>query len=91
MKLGSKFNLLNTPSQTENRFTEVMKALKEKLIIQRMHYQSSFIRCSLCKNTKLKKPIILSKIFLSASNFSMQIFDMPVTYLKSVEKIQWKL
>ena len=41
--------------------------------------------------SKFQTPIILSKIFLSASNFFMHIFNMSVTYLQSVEKIQWKL
>ena len=39
---------------------------------------------------KLKNPVSLSKNIFSASNFFMQIFNMSVTYLQSVENIQWK-
>ena len=39
---------------------------------------------------KLKTPKFVKKYF-SASNFFMHIFNMSVTYLQSVEKIQWKL
>ena len=43
---------------------------------------------------KLKKTRLsnfVQYLFFSASNFFMHIFDMLVTYLQSVEKIQWKL
>ena len=39
----------------------------------------------------VKNPVSLSKNSFSASNFFMHIFNMSVTYLHSVEKIQWKL
>ena len=36
--------------------------------------------------------VSLSKnMFISIKNFFMHIFNMSVTYLQSVEKIQWKL
>ena len=40
---------------------------------------------------KEKNPVSLSKNIFSASNFFMHIFNMSVTYLQSVEKIQWTL
>ena len=39
----------------------------------------------------VKNPVSLSKNMFSASNFFLTIFNMSVTYLQSVEKIQWKL
>ena len=39
---------------------------------------------------KLKKPVSLSNNIFSVSNFFMHISNMSVTYLQSVEKIQWK-
>ena len=39
----------------------------------------------------VKNPVSLSKNIFSASNFFMHIFNMSVTYLQSVEKMQWKL
>ena len=36
----------------------------------------------------VKNPVSLSKNIVSASNFFMHIFNMSVTYLQSVEKIQ---
>ena len=36
----------------------------------------------------VKNPVSLSKNIFSASNFFMHIFNMSVTYLQSVEKIQ---
>ena len=43
------------------------------------------------ENGYFKNPVSLSKNNFSASNFFMQIFNISVTYLQSVEKIQWKL
>ena len=65
--------------------------LEEELISQSMHYQLLFTRCSCGKIAKLKTLYVCQKIFFSASNFSMHIFNMSVTYLQSAEKIQWKL
>ena len=45
----------------------------------------------LLENAKGKNPVSLSKNIFSASNFFMHIFNMSVTYLQCVEKIQWKL
>ena len=46
----------------------------------------------LSKTGLVKNPVSLSKkIFFSASTFFMHIFNMSVTYLQTVEKIQWKL
>ena len=39
----------------------------------------------------VKNPVSLSKNIFSAFNFFMHIFNMSVTYLQSVEKMQWKL
>ena len=39
----------------------------------------------------VKNPVSLSKNIFSASNFFMHIFNLSVTYLQSIEKIQWKL
>ena len=39
----------------------------------------------------VKNPINFSKNIFSASNFFMHIFNMSVTVLQSVEKMQWKL
>ena len=39
----------------------------------------------------VKNPESLSKTSFPASNFFMHIFNMSVTYLESIEKIQWKL
>ena len=39
----------------------------------------------------VKNPVSLSKNIFSASNFFMHVFNMFVTYLQSVKKIQWKL
>ena len=38
-----------------------------------------------------KNPASFLKNIFSASNFFMHIFNMSVTYLQSVEKIQWKV
>ena len=40
---------------------------------------------------KLNTQSICQKNIFSASNFFMHIFNMSVTYLQSVEKIQWNL
>ena len=40
--------------------------------------------------TNLKTLEVCQKIFFSASNFFMHIFIMSVTYLQSVEDLQWK-
>ena len=47
----------------------------------------------LSKLAMLKTLSVCQKIFFSASNFFMHIFNMSETYmyLQSVEKIQWKL
>ena len=42
-------------------------------------------------NGLVKKPVSFQKLFFSASNFFMHIFNMSATYLQSVEKIQCKL
>ena len=39
----------------------------------------------------VKNPVSLSKKYFFSINFFMHIFNMSVTYLQSVEKIQWKL
>ena len=43
------------------------------------------------ENGSVKNPVSWSKNIFSASNFFMHIFNIYVTYLQSVEKIQWKL
>ena len=63
--------------------------LLEELISQNMHYRPLFARCSHQKMAKLKTLQVCPNIF-SASNFFMHICNMSVTYLQSVEKIQWK-
>ena len=61
---GQKWKLaVSTTYLIPPQITEEMKALKEKLIIQRMHYQSLFIRCSLRKNIKFKSVSFCKKHF----------------------------
>ena len=40
------------------------------------------------ENGQVKNPVSLSKNIFSASNFFMHIFNISVTYMQSVEKIQ---
>ena len=65
--------------------------LLEELISQSMPFQPLFTWCSHPKMAKLKTLKVCQKIFFSASNFFMHIFNMSVIYQQSVEKIQWKL
>ena len=62
--------------------------------------RTDFTKCALStiiylmqssENGYVKNPVSLSKYIFSESNFLMHIFSMSVTYLQSVEKIQWKL
>ena len=46
---------------------------------------------SLCKNTKWQNLSFCPKKSFSASNFFMHIFNMSVTCLENVGKIQWNL
>ena len=79
-------------SVTYMHSAEKMKwKLLEELISQSMPYQPLFTSCRHPKMAKLKKPCKFVKNIFSASNFFMHIFNMSVTYLQSVEKIQWKL
>ena len=57
-----------------------------------MPYQPLFIWCDavIPKMAKLKTLQVWPKT-ISASNFFMHIFHISVTYLHSVENIQWKL
>ena len=55
-----------------------------------MQYQTIIFSEQLSKLAMLKTLSVCQKNF-SASNFFMPIFNMSVTYLQSVEKIQWKL
>ena len=43
------------------------------------------------ENGYVENPVSLSKNIFSASKFFMHILSMSITYLQSVEKIQWKL
>ena len=56
-----------------------------------MHYHPLFTSAVVEKMAKLKNLLSLWKNIFSASNFFMHIFIMSVTYLQSVENIQWKL
>ena len=60
------------------------------MILQSMHYQPFLTKCIRQKMAKLKTCQLVKNYFL-ASNFFMHIFNISVTYLQSVEKIQWKL
>ena len=64
---------------------------KEELISQSIHYQPLFTWCSCRKIAKFKTLSVCQKNIFSAPNFFMHIFSIPVTYLQSVKKIQWKL
>ena len=71
--------------------TYLQSVEKMEFVSQNMHYQPLFARCSSQTNGYVKNPISLVKNIFSASNFFMHIFNISVTYLQSVEKIQWKL
>ena len=45
----------------------------------------------LSENDFVKNTVSLSKNIFSAQNFFMHISSMSVTYMQSIEKIQWKL
>ena len=81
------FNMSVTKLQNAE---QIQWKLQKELITQSMHYQPLFTRCS-CGKMKLKNPVSLLKTIFSASNFFVHIFNMSVTYLQSVKKIQWNL
>ena len=56
-----------------------------------MQYQMIIFSEQLSKLAMLKTLSVSQKNIFSASNFFMHIFNMSVTYLQSVEKMQWKL
>ena len=60
------------------------------LISQSMHYQPLFAKCSRRKMAKLMLCQFVKNMF-TASNHFMHVFNISVTYLQNVEKIQWKL
>ena len=70
---------------------QIQWKLLEELISQNMPCQPLFTWHSHPKIAKLKTLLVCQKIFFSASDFFMHIFSMSVTYLQSVENIQWKL
>ena len=79
-----------------NMFVTYLQSVKkiqwkdyEELTSQSMHYHLLFTRCSCQKMTKLKNPVSLSKkYFFQHQTSSCISFNMSVTYLQSVEKIQ---
>ena len=80
MKLGSKYDLLDTPHM-----------LKYKQIVWKYALSTIIYEMQLSGNGQVKNPVSLSKNIFSTSNFFMHIFNISVTYLQSVDKIQWKL
>ena len=79
MKLGSKYNLIPPAYWNTNRFTEVN--ISNEIDLTKYAVPTIIYSEHLSFDNKKK----------SASNFLMHILHVFVTYLHSVEKIQWKL
>ena len=61
--------------------------LLEELISQSMHYHPLFTMCSCQKMAEVKNLSSCRINIFSASNFFMQIYNISVIYLQSIEKI----
>ena len=90
MKLGSKYDLLDTPT-TENRFKWSINESFKRSWLHKEFTVSLYSLDAVFVKLLSSKPCHFVKNIFAASSFFMHIFNMFVKYLQSVEKIQWKL